>query len=232
MKERCAHLAMMRITDRAVSMKSLENLRVEYQKGRLDEAALLDDPVEFFKLWLNQAMEAQLPEPNAMTVATVDENGQPRQRIVLLKQLTEQGFVFFTNLGSRKANDIRQNTKVSLHFPWHYMERQVRVNGTASELSRTEVLKYFLSRPRDSQLGAWASQQSQPISTRQLLITQFMQVKEKFAKGEIPLPDFWGGFCVEANEIEFWQGGEHRLHDRIEYKKDAKGTWHHQRLMP
>ncbi|MFC3122113.1 pyridoxamine 5'-phosphate oxidase [Agaribacter flavus] len=213
-------------------MKPLQDFRKEYRLGRLDESQLSNDPMELFKVWLNEAIEAELPEPNAMTVATVDPDGQPTQRIVLLKDLSTQGFVFYTNLGSNKAKHIQQNNKVSLHFPWHLMERQVKVCGVAQPLPRSDVLKYFLSRPKDSQIGAWASKQSQVISTRQLLVSQFNQMKEKFAKGEVPLPDFWGGFAINPHLIEFWQGGEHRLHDRFEYTRQADSQWTYRRLMP
>ncbi|WP_411694877.1 pyridoxamine 5'-phosphate oxidase [Glaciecola sp.] len=213
-------------------MKPLSDFRKEYTAGRLTQDVLTEHPIDLFETWLNDAINAELPDPNAMTVATVDASGQPSQRIVLLKDLSKDGFVFYTNLGSRKAKDLANNSKISLHFPWHFMERQVRVMGVAKALSRTEVAKYFISRPKDSQLGAWASQQSQPISTRELLITQFAQMKEKFAKGQVPLPDFWGGFRVEPQQIEFWQGGENRLHDRFEYNKQENGTWTTQRLMP
>jgi pyridoxamine 5'-phosphate oxidase len=188
--------------------------------------------MDLFHKWLGDAITAKLPDPNAMTVATVDANGQPSQRIVLLKDVSDEGFVFYTNLGSRKAQELKQNSKISLHFPWYFIERQVRVSGVAQALPRSTVAKYFFSRPKDSQLGAWASKQSTPISTRQLLVTQFTQMKEKFAKGEVPLPDFWGGFLVKPTEIEFWQGGEHRLHDRFQYTKNEQGEWSNIRLMP
>lgn len=213
-------------------MKPLQDFREQYTKGRLDEDALSPNPMDMFQEWLKDAIEAGLPDPNAMTVATVNENGQPSQRIVLLKDLNEKGFVFYTNLGSRKAKELKQNKKVSLHFPWYFLERQVRVCGTAHLLSRKEVAKYFLSRPKDSQLGAWASKQSTKISNRQLLVTQFIQMKEKFANGEIPTPDFWGGFLVKPEQIEFWQGGEHRLHDRFEYNRVKGDKWSISRLMP
>jgi pyridoxamine 5'-phosphate oxidase len=212
--------------------KAISDLRKEYKLGRLNADALSEHPVDLFQTWFNDALEAGLPEPNAMTVATVDAAGKPSQRIVLLKDVSRDGFVFYTNLGSRKAKDLKHNQHISLHFPWYIMERQVRVNGVAKPLSRTEVAKYFLSRPTDSQIGAWASQQSQPISTRELLVTQFAQMKEKFAKGQVPLPDFWGGFRVEPEQIEFWQGGEHSLHDRFEYTKQSDASWTTQRLMP
>ncbi|MEM0911722.1 MAG: pyridoxamine 5'-phosphate oxidase [Pseudomonadota bacterium] len=212
--------------------KSLQDFRKEYKLGRLDESQLTHDPIALFETWFEDAVAAGLPDPNAMTVATVDDSGQPCQRIVLLKGIRDGCFVFYTNLGSRKAKELKQNNKISLHFPWFFMERQIRVLGQATLLSRKEVLSYFVSRPKASQLGAWASQQSQPISTKELLMTQFQQVKEKFSKGEIPLPDFWGGYQVKPHLVEFWQGGEHRLHDRIEYNLNETGDWHFRRLMP
>ncbi|MDG1121033.1 MAG: pyridoxamine 5'-phosphate oxidase [Glaciecola sp.] len=213
-------------------MSEFNQYRREYTLGSLEEQDLNPDPLALFKEWLDVAVESKIPDPNAMTVATVDADGQPSQRIVLLKDLNADGFVFYTNLGSRKAKELQVNNKVSLHFPWHMLERQVRVCGTAQPLSRTQVAKYFFSRPKDSQLGAIVSKQSQPISSREMLLTQFAQMKEKFAHGEIPLPDFWGGFLVKPHQIEFWQGGEHRLHDRFEYTKQAANTWQIQRLNP
>jgi pyridoxamine 5'-phosphate oxidase len=213
-------------------MKALHEFRKEYTLGRLSEDSLTEHPIELFQTWLKDAIDAELPDPNAMTVATVNANGQPSQRIVLLKDVSKEGFVFYTNLGSNKAQDLKVNQQISLHFPWYFLERQVSVSGVAEKLSRAQDAKYFLSRPKDSQLGAWASQQSQPISTRELLLTQFNQMKEKFAKGEIPLPDFWGGYLIRPQRIEFWQGGEHRLHDRFEYTKQANDLWQTQRLMP
>lgn len=210
----------------------LQSLRTEYTKGGLERDDLHENPIEQFKRWMQQTIDAQLPDPNAMTIATVDENGQPSQRIVLLKNLDDRGFVFYTNLRSRKAQELKQNPKVSLHFPWYFLERQVKVCGVAEQLSSTEVLKYFVTRPRDSQLGAWASQQSRPISSRALLMQQFESMKNKFAKGEIPVPDFWGGFRVKPHQIEFWQGGEARLHDRFEYNLQADNSWTIQRLEP
>jgi pyridoxamine 5'-phosphate oxidase len=210
----------------------LENLRREYTQGGLEREDLHENPIEQFNRWMSQTIAAELPDPNAMTIATVDANGQPSQRIVLLKQLDDRGFVFFTNLNSRKAQDLKQNPKISLHFPWYFLERQVKVCGVVEPLSTTEVFKYFVSRPRDSQLGAWASHQSQPISSRALLLQQFESMKNKFAKGEIPLPDFWGGFRVKPHEIEFWQGGSARLHDRFQYRLQADGSWAIQRLEP
>ena len=210
----------------------LQSLRTEYTKGGLEREDLHENPIEQFNRWMQQTVDAQLPDPNAMTIATVDASGQPSQRIVLLKQLDDRGFVFFTNLNSHKAQDLKQNPKISLHFPWYFLERQVKVCGVAEQLSTAEVLKYFVTRPRDSQLGAWASQQSRPISSRALLLQQFESMKNKFAKGEIPVPDFWGGFRVKPHQIEFWQGGAARLHDRFQYNLQPDNSWAIERLEP
>lgn len=210
----------------------LENLRREYTQGGLERENLRDNPIEQFQLWLEQIIEARIPDPTAMTIATVDASGQPSQRIVLLKHVDEDGFVFYTNLRSRKAQELKQNPKISLHFPWYFLERQVKICGVVEQLSTTEVLKYFITRPRDSQLGAWASHQSQRISSRALLMQQFEAMKHKFGKGEIPLPDFWGGYRVKPHQIEFWQGGAHRLHDRFQYDLQADGRWTIERLEP
>lgn len=210
----------------------LDDFRREYTQGGLELDDLAASPFEQFNRWMEQTIKSGIPDPNAMTIATVDASGQPSQRIVLLKHLDEKGFVFYTNLNSRKAQDLKQNSKISLHFPWYFLERQVKVCGVVEPMSTAEVLKYFISRPRDSQLGAWASHQSRPISSRALLMQQFEAMKNKFAKGEIPLPDFWGGFRVKPHQIEFWQGGAARLHDRFEYNLQADGSWTIQRLEP
>lgn len=213
------------------TLHTIAHLRREYTRGGLRRKDLPDDPIALFEQWLSQACEAKLPDPTAMTVATVDEQGQPWQRIVLLKHFDAQGMVFYTNLGSRKALQLAHNPRISLHFPWHYLERQVMVLGEVEKLSPLEVLKYFHSRPRDSQIGAWVSKQSSRISARGILEGKFLELKQKFQQGEVPLPSFWGGYRVKFHTLEFWQGGEHRLHDRFIYQRDHDG-WKIDRLAP
>jgi pyridoxamine 5'-phosphate oxidase len=212
-------------------MMDIADLRREYTKGGLHREDLPVNPLELFEKWLRQACDAKLADPTAMSVATVDESGRPFQRIVLLKHYDEQGFVFYTNLGSRKAQQIGKNNQVSLLFPWHTLDRQVHVTGVAEPLSPFEVVKYFHSRPKDSQIAAWVSQQSSRISARSMLESKFMELKQKFANGEIPLPSFWGGYRVRFDSIEFWQGGAHRLHDRFLFTRMAE-HWHIDRLAP
>ncbi|MFC3913653.1 pyridoxamine 5'-phosphate oxidase [Pseudaeromonas sharmana] len=207
------------------------HLRREYTRGGLHRDDLPVDPLLLFEKWLAQACEAKLPDPTAMSVATVSPEGRPFQRIVLLKHYDAKGFVFYTNLGSRKAQHIAANQHVSLLFPWHNLDRQVHVTGVAEALSPLEVVKYFHSRPKDSQIAAWVSQQSTRISARGLLEAKFMELKQKFANGEVPLPSFWGGYRVNFDSIEFWQGGEHRLHDRFLYSRSGE-HWHIDRLAP
>lgn len=210
---------------------NIADLRREYAQSGLRRKDLPEDPLSLFELWLKQACEAEISDPTAMCVATADENGRPSQRIVLLKHYDEKGFVFYTNLGSRKAREITQNNQVSLLFPWHMFERQVIVSGRAERLSPTEVLKYFHSRPKESQIAAWVSQQSSRISARSVLEGKFLELKQKFLQGEVPLPSFWGGFRVSINEIEFWQGRINRLHDRFLYQR-AQTHWNIDRLAP
>ena len=210
---------------------SLEDNRREYNFGELTRESLLDDPFAQFDLWMNQAIESQVQDPTAMSIATVNDQGKPSQRMVLLKHLDSRGFVFYTNLESRKATQIKRNNKVCLHFPWLQLDRQVIVGGSAEPLPRDEVLNYFLSRPVESQLGAWASKQSSVIDSRQALEDKYSQYQEKFASGDIPLPDFWGGYRIVPTEIEFWQGGEKRLHDRFRYQLNDS-SWEISRLSP
>lgn len=213
-------------------MLDLSDVRREYTKGGLHRESLPDSPFELFEHWLKQAVDAELSDPTAMSVATVDASGQPFQRIVLLKQSDPNGFVFFTNLASRKAQHLELNQKISALFPWHMLERQIHITGRVEKLSHAEVLRYFMSRPKESQLAAWASKQSARLSTRQLLEAKFMEMKKKFADGEVPLPSFWGGYRIVPDSIEFWQGGEHRLHDRFLYQRQEQDVWSIERLAP
>lgn len=209
----------------------IDDIRREYAKGGLRRKDLLQNPIDQFDLWLQQAIDANLSDPTAMTVATVDASGQPFQRIVLLKEVDHKGFVFFTNFGSRKAQQIANNGKVSLHFPWHSLERQVHITGVAEKLPMSENIKYFSSRPKGSQLAAIASKQSSRISARGVLEAKFLELKQKFDDGDIPVPSFWGGFRIKPESIEFWQGGEHRLHDRFLFSRDNE-SWNIDRLAP
>jgi len=213
-------------------MSELSDIRREYSLGSLNSENVPADPMALFTAWLEVVKASEIKDPTAMVVATVDDKGQPFQRIVLLKRFGEDGFVFFTNLESRKAQHIAHNTQVSLLFPWHTLEKQVAITGVAEPLSKKDVLSYFMSRPKDSQIAAWVSKQSSPISARKALETKFMEMKAKFSQGEVPLPKFWGGYIVKPSSMEFWQGGESRLHDRFIYERTASTQWTHSRLAP
>lgn len=210
---------------------NLARMRTDYRRGRLRRADLNPDPIAQVQLWLEEASAGKTIEPTAMSLATVGVNGMPRVRTVLLKGLDSRGFVFFTNLESRKARQIAENSNVSLLFPWLAMERQVIVMGQADKLSVAESFKYFVTRPRGSQLAAWVSQQSNAISSHKMLEMAWEGMKEKFGDGKIPLPPFWGGYRVLPEAIEFWQGGRDRLHDRFEYRR-AGDSWNIERLAP
>lgn len=197
----------------------------------LSRAQLDEDPLRQFERWYQDAIDVQLPEPNAMSLATVSADGQPSLRTVLLKLYDARGFVFFTNYASRKARDMTANPAVALLFPWVSLGRQVKISGTATKISFTESLRYFASRPRGSQIGAWASPQSQVIKTRALLDAKVNELKRNFADGHIPLPSFWGGYRVNPRTIEFWQARENRLHDRFVYRREDD-HWRIERLAP
>jgi pyridoxamine 5'-phosphate oxidase len=207
-------------------------IRSEYTRGELDREHLKPSPFDQFSLWFQQATEAKVIEPNAMSLATTGADHRPLLRTVLLKSYDARGFVFFTNLESRKARQIAENANVSLLFPWLALERQVIICGVAEKVSTAETLAYFITRPRGSQLGAWVSAQSSIITTRSLLEQKWEEMKRKFGDGQVPLPSFWGGFRVVPREIEFWQGRPSRLHDRFLYTCQPDGSWNIDRLAP
>jgi len=210
----------------------ISHFRREYLQGGLNKSDLASDPVNQFATWFDQARKTTIADPTAMVLATVDKDSRPSQRTVLLKYFDEDGFVFFTNYGSRKADEIASNERVSLLFVWLELDRQVMINGYAEKISAKDSARYFISRPRDSQVAAWVSSQSHGLSSRQALMQKFAEMKKKFGEGKIPLPTFWGGYRVVPSEIEFWQGRENRLHDRFIYKMTENGTWSIERLAP
>ncbi|MBU2493648.1 MAG: pyridoxamine 5'-phosphate oxidase [Bacteroidetes bacterium] len=207
-------------------------LRKNYTKAELNEENLNSNPYKQFELWFDQACSSQIEEPNAMSLATVSIDYNVTIRTVLLKLFDEKGFVFFTNYESVKAKQINETKNVAVVFPWLVLERQVIITGTASKVSTAESLKYFSTRPRGSQLGAWISQQSSVITSRKLLEMKLDEIKRKFLDKEIPLPGFWGGYRIVPKTFEFWQGRPNRLHDRFQYIKDEEGKWIINRLAP
>jgi pyridoxamine 5'-phosphate oxidase len=208
------------------------HFRREFLKGGLNRADLDPDPVLQFSVWFEQARQTDIVDPNGMVLATVSREGQPSQRTVLLKYFDESGFVFFTNYGSRKAREIATNNRVSLLFCWYELDRQIQINGTAAKISVADSTRYFLSRPPDSRIAAWVSNQSHALGSRQALLQKFLEMKKKFGEGTIPLPSFWGGYRVFPAEIEFWQGRENRLHDRFLYSRQQDQSWTIERLSP
>jgi pyridoxamine 5'-phosphate oxidase len=210
----------------------LENLREEYKTASLSENDSKADPVKQFDAWFKEAVDAKIPEPNAMTLATATHDGRPSARIVLLKGVYDNGFVFYTNYLSRKGKEITKNPLGALTFFWAGMERQVRIEGTIEKITREQSDKYFQSRPKGSQIGALASPQSQEIASREILEKKWAELETEYADKTIPKPSFWGGYILKPRLIEFWQGRPSRLHDRILYKKIDNTNWKKVRLAP
>ncbi len=214
-------------------MNKFSELRKDYIKHTLSESNVSSDPLEQFDLWFHEAITAGVSEPNAFTLATVDENGKPSARILLLKGVEHGGFVFYTNYNSDKARDLQGNPAAAMVFLWHELERQVRITGTVTKVSRTESEVYFHSRPRESQIGAWVSPQSQVIESRNVIEENLKFMQEKFKDHElIPIPEHWGGFLLTPLEIEFWQGRPNRLHDRLIFRNQKDNNWILERLAP
>jgi pyridoxamine 5'-phosphate oxidase len=211
---------------------ALAALRVDYSRGRLDEADVSPDPVEQFGRWFNEARAANVPEANAMTLATADAEGNPSARIVLLKSFDARGFAFYTNYDSRKGRELAVNPRAALCVFWQPLERQVRVEGTVERVGREESEAYFSGRPRQAQIGAWVSQQSSPITSRAELERIEAELQQRFEGKPVPLPDYWGGYRVVPRAIEFWQGRPSRLHDRLLYTSSEGGGWVLRRLSP
>jgi pyridoxamine 5'-phosphate oxidase len=209
----------------------LADIRKTYAVGALNESDVLANPIEQFKVWLAEAIKAQMLEPTAMTLATADKEGKPSARTVLLKNVDEHGFVFYSNYESRKAKNIAENPFAALLFFWDKLERQVRIEGTISKVSREQSETYFKSRPHGSQLGAWVSQQSEVIASRDVLEAKMLELENKYTEGNVALPEFWGGYVLAPERIEFWQGRPSRLHDRLRYSKLSDG-WKIERLSP
>ena len=206
-------------------------MRQGYQNEGLSKEELSPDPFLQFEAWFKEANEAE-PIPNAMSLATVNHSGVPMMRTVLLKLFDDNGFVFFTNYKSRKAEQISENPNVAVLFNWVALERQVSINGVAEKVETSGSLKYFMGRPRGSQLGAWVSDQHSVLSSRKILEMKLDEIKRKFGENEIPLPEFWGGFRIKPKRFEFWQGRPNRLHDRFLYSKIDDESWKIERLAP
>jgi pyridoxamine 5'-phosphate oxidase len=215
-----------------MDQQQLQNTREDYHAASLSEASTKADPIKQFDIWFTEAQEAEVPEQNAMTLSTATHDGRPSARIVLLKGFNENGFVFFTNYLSRKGKEITKNPVAALTFFWPALERQVNIEGTLEKASKEESEKYFHSRPKNSQIGALVSPQSQEIESRDVLEKKWNELAVEYAEKEVPKPAFWGGFILKPNRIEFWQGRPSRLHDRIVYKRVDNKSWKKVRLAP
>ncbi len=211
--------------------EKLQKLREDYSKHSLDESDVNINPFKQFERWMEEAVQAEVPEPNAMTLATVDANQKPHTRIVLLKGLEDDSFVFYTNYASDKGKELEQNPNASLCFLWLQLERQVRIDGIVEKISKEESEAYFRQRPYKSQLGALASNQSAEVPNRDFLEKKFSELEAKYPEGKVPMPETWGGYRLKPEAIEFWQGRRSRLHDRIKYEQ-VGNKWEIKRLSP
>ncbi len=213
-------------------MNKIADMREDYKLKSLDKHDVLKNPIDQFKIWFEEAVKSKMPEANAMTLATASKNGFPSARTILLKEITKDGFIFYTNYKSRKGQEMKENPNVALVFTWLGLQRQVRIEGTVSKITRKQSEQYFQSRPIGSQIGAWSSPQSTRINNREELEEQVDAIKKRFkSKKKLPIPPFWGGYKVKPTSIEFWQGRSSRLHDRICYQKE-KRSWKIERLAP
>lgn len=211
----------------------LEDLRESYKRGKLDESHCHPNPMVQFQTWMKEARDSKLKEPNAMNLSTVSADGRPSGRVVLLKEITANGFLFYTNYTSRKGQEIEANPHVSLTFYWAELERQVRVEGSVSRVDRAKSEKYFNGRPKGSRLGALVSHQSEVLPSRLPLEQRLAELESEYQdRNDVPTPEWWGGYCVEPSAIEFWQGRDNRLHDRLLYRRTAGGMWALERLSP
>ena len=213
-------------------MPSVGDLRREYTRAGLEESGAHPDPVDQFRKWFEEALAADLHEPNAMTLATATSGGRPSARVVLLKGFDERGFVFYTNYEGRKGRELEENPYCALVFYWGELERQVRIEGRASRVPAEESDAYYRSRPLGSRLGAWASEQSRPVGDRATLEERLRGLEDEYEDREVPRPPFWGGYRVKPEAIEFWQGRENRMHDRLLYGRKSGGGWGMERLQP
>ncbi len=209
----------------------LENMRSEYMQKSLSEEDVDKNPINQFQIWFQEAVNSKLKDANACTLATCGKDFLPQARVVLLKRYDEEGFIFFTNYTSLKANNLKDNPNACINFSWLELERQIRINGVCEKIPTAESISYFATRSRGSQIGAWVSEQSKIIQSREILKLQVAKMRAKFQNRQIPLPDFWGGYRLRPQKIEFWQGRENRLHDRILYTLE-KGEWKISRLAP